>query len=152
MSQQYMETFQPVLASQKASGAGSDARLVSWKNSDYLTYILKNNPSYKKEKWSKWNESWNRYNALVMMANRGEISGSLASVVNSEIFKAIVLADDNTLSTAAAKYGFPSSGGSRLALEVAITVYQYNNITGADIQMVGRLNVEFANVLREVQQ
>lgn len=131
--------------------ASSDVRLTSWGNTDFLTYILKHDSRYKKEKWSKYNEAWNRYNALVLMANRGEISPSLSTAVRAPIFRTVVLSDDNTLATAAAKYGFPPTGGNRLALEVAISVYQKDGkISDSDIALVGRLDVELANVLREV--
>lgn len=131
--------------------SATDTKLVSWRNTDFLTYILAHNPNYKKEKWSKYNEAWNRYNALVMMADRGEISQSLSAVVRIPIFRAIVLSDDNTLATAAAKYGLPPTGGNRLALEVAITVYQKEGeISANDIALVGRLDVELANALKQV--
>ena len=130
--------------------SATDTKLTSWGNTDFLTYILAHNSNYKKEKWSKYNEAWNRYNALRLMADRGEISAHFSEVVRMPIFQTVVLSNDNTLATAAAKYGFPPVGGNRLALEVAIAVYQKDaEITANDVALVGRLEAELANVLRQ---
>lgn len=129
----------------------AERKLLTWKNTDYLAYILSKVPSYKKEKWSKYNEAWNKYNALVIMHNNKELSAAFSALVGTDLFKAIVLADDNSLATAAAQYGFPSTGGPRLPLEIAIAVYQKDTITADDIALVGRFNSEYADVLRHIE-
>lgn len=151
MSQEYLQTHFPPLVSGGTAPASSDVKLTSWGNTDFLAYILKHDSKYKKEKWSKYNEAWNRYNALVLMADRAEISQGLSAVVRAPIFRAVVLSDDNTLATASARYGFPQVGGNRLALEVATTVYQKEGeISADDIAVVDRLDVELADALRQV--